>query len=249
MREARPSKRTIAARFGRAADTYDAAASLQAEVAVDLAQQLATLGLKPLTILEFGCGTGALTRHLTHTWPEALLLATDLSSGMATVCRRAGHGTEHIIMDAERPALAEGVCDLVCGSLAAQWFHDAPAALERLQALLAPGGVLALTTLGPASFGEWRAAQEQAGLAPTFLDYPDLGQLRAARFSDVKVITEEARTRVQKHADVAAFLRSLSAIGADAPSGVTRLRQLLRFIQPGLVRTTYEVYSLIWQRK
>ena len=176
------------------------------------------------------------------------MLTTDLAPGMAAACRRSGHGAAHLVMDAERPVLGDGACDLVCGSLAAQWFHDAPAALRRLQALLAPGGVLAITTLGPASLLEWREAQRRAGLSATFLSYPSLDALRQARRPEVRPLIETAQRRVTEHADAAAFLRGLSAIGADAASGPGRLRRLLRALPPGPVRTTYEVVTLIWQR-
>lgn len=245
----RPPKTAIAARFGRAAATYDAAAGLQAEVAAGLAARLAALaGLRPRTVLEFGCGTGLLTRRLARTWPGAWLIATDLSPGMAAACRRAGGGAAHLAMDAERPALAPATCDLVCGSLAAQWFHDATLALDGLQTLLAPGGVLALTTLGPRSLEEWRAAQARAGLRPTFLAYPSLNALRGARRPDVRPLAETTELRGTEHPDAAAFLRSLSAIGADAGAGSGGLRRLLRALPPGPVRTTYEVITLIWRR-
>lgn len=251
---AQPSKPAIASRFGRAADTYDGAAGLQAEVAAALAARLAVLeGRPPVTILEFGCGTGALTRHLARTWPGAHLVATDLSAPMAAACRRLGCGSAHLVMDAERPALAPGSADLVCGSLAAQWFHDCPAALDRLQDLLGPGGVLALATLGPASLAEWRGAQRQAGLSPASLAYPSLDRLRQARRAGLRPLLELSEPRPRRYADAAAFLRALKAIGADAPlAGPNRpgaLRRAMRALDAaGPVRITYEIVTLIWQR-
>ncbi|MFD2135437.1 hypothetical protein ACFSLT_09780 [Novosphingobium resinovorum] len=53
-----------------------------------------------------------------------------------------------------------------------QWFDDTPAALARLSQWLAPGGHLVVTTLGPRSFQEWRAAHEAEGIAPALPPTP-----------------------------------------------------------------------------
>jgi malonyl-CoA O-methyltransferase len=240
--------RRIAARFGAAAPSYDAAAHLQRAVAERLAQDIAELmPAPPARILEFGCGTGFLTAHLKALWPDALLLATDLSANMASAAK-ARLSVAAVAMDAEHPALREGSFDLVCGSLAAQWFSDAPAALRGLKTLLAPGGVLALTTLGPKTFSQWRAARAAAGLPPGGLSYRPLSEL-AASLDHVPLL---ARTdlRHEPFASGQDFLGDLRAIGADsseaAPLTPGTLRRALRALERDAGSVTYEVLTLAW---
>src|SRR3546814_16589572 len=62
-------------------------------------------------------------------------------------------------MDGEQPCFAEHVrFDLICSSLAFQWFDDLHASVARLARWLAPGGYLAFTTMADGSFAEWRVA-------------------------------------------------------------------------------------------
>src|SRR3546814_10718433 len=81
---------------------------------------------------------------------------------MAARCREGlgeGRGRfRYVAMDGERPCFAPDVrFDLVCSSLAFQWFHDLEGAVASLCALLAPGGHLAFTTLAEGSFEIGRA--------------------------------------------------------------------------------------------
>ena len=69
-------------------------------------------------------------------------------------------------LDGEHPDALPGGYDLICSSLAVQWFGDLNAGLGRLAALLAPGGHLAIATLAEDTFAEWRAAHARAGLTP-----------------------------------------------------------------------------------
>ena len=48
--------------------------------------------------------------------------------------------------------------DLVCTSLAAQWFVDLESTLARLAQTLLPGGTLAYATLAHGTFRQWREA-------------------------------------------------------------------------------------------
>ena len=176
-------KQQIARHFGAAAPTNDRAARIQARIAVALADAIAATAA-PSTILEFGCGTGNLTRALLGRFPAARLVATDLAPPMAALCRKrlyAGGRLLSASMDAELPAFAAGSFDLVCGSLAAQWFSRPHQAFAALGALLRPGGVLALTTLGTDTFQEWRAAAALLGLSPAIPTYPSLTELEWQR--------------------------------------------------------------------
>lgn len=208
-------KQRIASAFAAAAATYDAAAAIQAQVARGLADALPALP-PAAKVLELGCGTGLLTARLLEKLPgDARLLATDLSPAMLDQARLRLNDPRLAlaVMDAERPAGVDGGFDLIVSSLAAQWFADLPATLAGLAALLAPAGVLRITTLGSRTFMEWRAAHAIQGLQSGVPDYPDAQGL-AAMLPGSAVASELLSAR---HDDARGFLRELNAIGAATP--------------------------------
>ena len=105
--------------------------------------------------------------------------------------------------------------------------------LPELAALLAPGGVLALATLGNNTFKEWRAAHTVAGLRPATPDYPDAKTLADAFPSGMTVEVAE-EDFAEPLTDALDFMRGLRRIGADTPAPGSkpltpgRMRQVLR---------------------
>jgi len=250
-------KQQIARHFGAAAPTYDRAARIQARIAVELAASIAAIA-QPSLVLEFGCGTGNLTRALLGHFPDARLVATDLAPPMVALCRKRMDAGARLLgagMDAELPAFASGTFDLVCGSLAAQWFSQPHQAFAALGALLRPGGVLAFTTLGTDTFQEWRAAAALLGLTAAIPRYPSLTELDWQRPPGFLVERMEEQRLWDEHPNALDFLQSLRSIGADLPADHARplsagaLRRILRqVVSSGHVRATYHVLTLLWRR-
>lgn len=213
-----PGKRDIAQAFGGAAH-YDDHAVIQRQVAKRLAAKIAASPLpsRP-NILEIGCGTGFLSRALRQKIDGAEWTLTDLSPEMVERCRTAfGKEGEFLVMDGEHPGFPPSRrFDLICSSLAAQWFEDLPAGLRRLSDLLAPGGAMVIATLGERTFAEWRRAQEMAGHQPGPPRYPSFPALQALDFPG-RVIEAEQFEIAEHHAGALDFLRSLKAIGAHTP--------------------------------
>jgi malonyl-CoA O-methyltransferase len=211
------------------APDYDAHARVQREVANALAARIAGLDLAASPrVLEIGCGTGFLTGALAEAGIAGDWLVTDIAPEMVERCRtrmadvQGGPTIRFDVLDGEHGSLGEGAFDLICSSLAVQWFDDAPAALARLAASLAPGGHLVVTTLAPGSFTQWRAAHEAEGIAP-----------------GTPHVAPDARS----------FLRSLKAIGAGTsqpghrPLSPAQLRRVMaRFAQSGC-EVTYQVVT------
>lgn len=245
-------KSRIAGRFGRAAAAYDAHSPLQREAALRLAARVERLALPAAPrVLEIGCGTGHLTRALLPALGGAWVVS-DIAPAMVRACRRqVGGGAQYLVMDGERPALANGRFDLVLASLAAQWFADMPSALSALSRLLAPGGRLALVTLGAGTFAEWRAAHAAAGFAAATPAYPDAAALARAFPRELAVeVTEESF--VEPLVDPLEFVRGLRRIGADTPAPGTRplsagqLRRVLRALAAaGCGGTSYHLLYAI----
>ncbi len=197
--------------FDRAAD-YDAHADVQRIVAARLADQVVALAPPPGSrVLEIGCGTGFLGAALIDRLPGARWLMTDVAPAMLARARDRFGGRsaiDYAILDGEAPGHAGGF-DLIVSSLAAQWFADLPAAIDRWRGLLAPGGQIAFTTLAAGSFAEWRTAHGDLSFGTA--DYPTVERLAAIGL-DVAI-----ETLPVQHADAHDFLRSVKAIGAATP--------------------------------
>jgi len=234
-----------------AAPAYDANARVQREVADRLATRIAALDLPPAPrVLEIGCGTGLLTQALARQGLAGDWLVTDIASEMVERCAarplppHPGRRVRFAALDGEFGEPEGGPFDLICSSLAVQWFADAPAALARLAARLAPGGHLIVTTLGPASFAQWRAAHAAEGLTagtPAFAPVEGFAAL-----GPQALLVED---HVETHPDARAFLRALKAIGAGTagaahrPLSPVQLRKVMgRFDQSGC-EVTYQVVT------
>lgn len=239
-----PRRQRIGAAFSAAQD-YDRHAGVQRTVARALAARIGALALPPAPrVLEIGCGTGFLTEALIEQGISGEWLVTDLAPAMLARCRaRIGDapGRRFTVLDGEHgPGPDGGPFDLICSSLALQWFDDLPAAAARLRGWLAPGGHLIFTTLAAETFAEWRAAHDAVGLVAGTPQFPP-----AAAFGPVATVERHS----ERHASGREFLRALKAIGAGTaaaghrPLGPADLRRVIaRFDEAG-AGVTYEVVT------
>ena len=263
-------KNAVAQAFDAAVESYDGQAAVQRWVAGELSGDIQLLqeGVKTRSVLEIGCGTGALASALLPVFDRAHWLITDVAPAMVAACEEKqketagkirGSVTYHV-MDGEDPVAARDYCeqrgwngfDLICSSLAFQWFADLPGTVARLRQLLAPKGHLVFTTLGSKSFGQWKAALEQAGLDVQGLNYPDFRQLleQAGRSGAVSIREEEIREPYSSARD---FLNMLSGLGADrqkadvAPVSTAKLRRALRSLEedPSGIAVDYEIFFVV----
>lgn len=228
-----------------AADRYDDHARVQRAAADRLAGHIAALPLpRDARICEIGCGTGALTERLARRLPSARFLVTDLSPQMVERARRrlgAQPRFDCQVVDGEHPqALAtQAPFDLICSSLAVQWFSDLRAGLARLAERLAPEGTLAVATLADGTFAEWRDAHAALGLQAGTPDYPTVDALRALAPPGVTAEVQ-AWTEVDRFERPVDFLRSLRAIGASTPAAAHRplnageMRRVLASLEGGI---------------
>jgi malonyl-CoA O-methyltransferase len=209
----------VAERFGARAKVYERHADLQRAVAAKLSRLLPDIQ-RP-RVLELGCGTGLFSRHLVARYPEGSFVLTDAAPAMLAECRHTiapalRSDVAFEIMDASRPG-GEGSFDLIATSMALHWLTDPAASLERLRSLLAPGGVLLYSALGPDSFAEWREALAKEGLPSGLVDLPALGG----------VVAEE---RLAPDESTLAFLHRIEAVGGLTP------REGYRPLPPGTLR-------------
>ncbi|MCQ9156030.1 dethiobiotin synthase [Acidomonas methanolica] len=203
-----------------AAEAYESEARVQAQSAALLAAQIARAfaDTPPRRILEFGCGTGMLTARLRALFPDAEILATDISPRMLDRAARrlAGMNVRFAPLDAGNPEMG-GRYDLVCSNFCLQWIAARADALQRLSTLLEPGGRLMVTTLAEGSFREWRAACAAAGTRCAFHAYPSVPALQRDWPSGGSGGWESV-TLTDRPGSAFEFLRGLKRIGAALPA-------------------------------
>ena len=154
-------------RFNRAASHYEEAAGVQARMAVRLLA-LHPGGAAPSQIVEFGCGTGLLTRGLRARYPDAFILATDAAERMLESSRLStqqnGSVPLHFSLQdgsGETPhsetLRKHRPFDLLASNALVQWFPDLAGHLGFAAKLAKPGSLYLLSGFSHSNFPELNA--------------------------------------------------------------------------------------------
>lgn len=188
-------KAEIASSFSRAAASYDTAAHLQRQIGERLLGRICSQHVppeqtsqqniypqqQPATIVDVGCGTGHFTRLLARRYPRAACTGLDLAPGMVSYARaNSRENIQWLCGDAEAMPLADGSFDLVFSNFTYQWCQNLNALMAEQFRLLAPGGQLVFTTVGPRSLGELRAAWQAVDSYVHVNQFAPLEQVRSA---------------------------------------------------------------------
>ncbi|MEO8169562.1 MAG: malonyl-ACP O-methyltransferase BioC [Oxalobacteraceae bacterium] len=211
-------KSKVSAAFDRAADDYDTMAQFQHQVCERLATMLPAI--HPMRILDGGCGTGYGASLLRRQWPEALVVGCDLAPEMAR--KASARGIVTVCGDLECLPFADASFDIVWSSLALQWCQPALAYTE-LQRVLAPGGRLLFSSLGPNTLHELQNAFAGIDSHRRVLPFTSAQQveaaLTAAGFERIRIEVEPWITR---HRDFKTLLATIRGIGANQIGGNRR---------------------------
>ena len=229
-------------------------------------ERLDYVRVAPRRILDAGAGTAREARRLAARYRDASLIALDFSLTLLQRAKRGGGFPSRLFTgrrplavcaDLERVPLASGSVGLVWSNMALHWLDEPLGALREFQRVLANDGLIMLSTLGPDTLKELRAAAGEHRVH-RFMDMHDLGdRLLAAGFSapvvDMEVITVT-------YPGVDAFLAELRASGqtgvrSDRPRGLAgrrflaQLRESLRAQTLGdrLPATFEVVYGHAWK--
>jgi malonyl-CoA O-methyltransferase len=249
--------------FERAAETYDASAALQNEVGNRLVERLDFIRLQPRRILDLGAGTGVFTGVLEKRYRKADVIALDIAPAMLQQASARGgwwRRPQCVCGDAEALPFTDASFDFIFSNLMLQWCADLPATLLELRRVLAPGGLLMFTTLGPDTLGElrasWSAVDGYTHVNP-FIDMHDVGDaLLQARWAEPVMDTERLTVTYR---DLATLMLDLKHIGAHNVNrgrarGLTGKRRFQAFTaayeqyrSDGVLPSTYEVvYGHAW---
>ena len=115
-------------------------------------------------VADIACGTGILADRIERELHPAEVYGVDMSEGMLNQARARSTGVQWLRGPAEQLPFDDGTLDAVVTTSAFHFF-DQPAALREFHRVLAPGGLVAVSTLsarrllpqGPAT-SRWKAA-------------------------------------------------------------------------------------------
>jgi len=180
-------KQSIAQAFSAAAPTYDQAACVEQEIGSRLLERLSYIKIKPLRVLDLGCGTGYFTQQLQNLFPLASIIGIDLALGMVNFAsnnRSLDGQIKYYCADAESLPFADKSFDLIFSNCCFVAANNLITLSSELQRILAVDGLLLFSTLGPDTLKEF-------SLPAHWLDMHDIGDIfLKAQFTNPVVDTE-----------------------------------------------------------
>jgi trans-aconitate 2-methyltransferase len=139
------------------AQTYHRLAEMQERWGLGVLDRLPLRGDE--TVLDAGCGSGRMTRHLLERLPSGRVIGVDASPSMIEHARRelGNGGVELIVADLADLELDEQV-DAIFSNATFHWVGDHDRLFVRLFAALRPGGRLEAQFGGEGNVAEWESA-------------------------------------------------------------------------------------------
>jgi malonyl-CoA O-methyltransferase len=264
-------RRSARRRFERAVGTFARGDALHREIGSRMHERLDVLRLAPSRILDMGCGPGAWMGPLSQRFPGVPVVGLDFAMGMARAARppsapvwrrligRAPAAVQAVCGDMAALPFADDSFGLVWSNLALHWLDDPLPALREAQRVLAVGGLIQFSTLGPDTLKELRAASGGGDAhVRRFIDLHDLGDALGRAGFAAPVMDMEVLTLTYESVDgLIADLRatgSTNAMRGRAPglgarpviSGVRERYEAYR--RDGRLPATFEViYGHAWK--
>jgi malonyl-CoA O-methyltransferase len=224
-------------------------------------------------ILEIGCGTGNYTKMLRQRFPAARITAIDFSAEMIAMAtlkmnlplptaeesnpkKINGDGGVRLLVEDGETFFSEtpGKYDLITANSTFQWFTDLEKGLAHYRALLAPGGTILFSVMGPETFSELQEAMEavlpgEVRLAARyFTRFDDVTSLLYKIFKNIKT-TETVLSR--EYDNLLHLLQTMKYTGVNirrngnnflfTPALLKKV-ETVYIKKSGSIRTSYQVF-------
>jgi len=210
-------RRLLTHRRSRAAACGTGPDFLLDRVADDLLERLSLIKRRFCIAVDLGAHHGVLARRLKRLDAIGMVVATDLSPRMLSLCEG-----PRVLADEELLPFRSGSLDLVVSALTLQLVNDLPGTLIQIRRALRPDGLLLAAMLGGETLTELRQSflaaevEVEGGASPRvapFTDVRDLGSLlQRAGFALPVTDSEIVRVGYASPLDV---MREIKAMGAS----------------------------------
>jgi malonyl-CoA O-methyltransferase len=269
-------KQRVRSSFDLAANRYDEVAVLQREIGQRMAERLDLVRITPQRILDAGAGTGSFSRSLSQRYPQAHVIALDISHAMLrrahritsarSIWRRLPYIGKKFSKqlfacgDIEQLPLTADAVDLIFSNLTLQWCNDLEQVFAGFRRILVPGGLLMFSTFGPDTLKELRECWSRIDHfthVNTFIDMHDIGDALLRHGFSEPVMDVERITLT--YTDIKSLMHDLKSLGAhnvtrgrrQTLTGKGRIKALMdayeSYRRDGVLPASYEVvYGHAW---
>jgi malonyl-CoA O-methyltransferase len=222
---------TIRQRFSAAATTYDTHARVQNAVAAKLVRLIPPSDSTE-HILEVGCGTGALTRHLLGSFPDATIDAIDISPKMIETASRSFSAAPTIFWHVADARSFHGPhqYELITSNCALHWLDPLLEGLHNLAQRLKSGGQFTFSIMLDGTLHELRESRlrvapekQPEGRLPRLSEVIDSLEL-----SGCSVLESLEETEVELYPSASSFLRAIHDMGVTGGAVSRALTPLTR---------------------
>jgi len=243
--------------FNQSVSSYDKAALLQNIIGERLLERLDLVKIDPKTILDLGSATGVYSAFLQKRYKSASVIGADISwkmSAHALKQRKWFAKQRFICADGESLPFKDKSFDLVFSNLMLYWVTDPDELFSEMQRILAPGGLIVFTTLGPDTLKEMRqswANVDQLVHVNRFMDMHDVGDsLTKSGFEGVVMDNENITLNYEQLADLHSDLKNLGEVNLNPGrhGGLTGKVRWNRYLKAYQQHTTPEgEYPASWE--
>jgi malonyl-CoA O-methyltransferase len=213
------------AAFGKKAGSYEKHAFVQAHAAKWLAQWMPSQQ-HDLHCLEFGAGTGLLTRHLIGLYEH--LESSDIEPAMVKVCQENYPSASHSVRDAWVEQTADiGQWDLIVASSVLQWAREPVHVMANWRNLLTRNGRIIAGFYIQPTLPEMLAVT--GGATPLIWKDAD-GWLEVFKDAHLELVRMQSDTRRYHYPSALEFWKSIHGTGAAVSRKISP-SQMMRFFR------------------
>ncbi|MDP2599862.1 MAG: class I SAM-dependent methyltransferase [Deltaproteobacteria bacterium] len=146
------------------------------------------------TLLDIGCGTGALEKTLVEKWPSLKIVGVDISDDMLRRAQKKMAAFPDIVFkqgDFVETPLEKNCFDIAFSLSNFHYFANPEAVLQKVASLLKPGGLFILV--------DWNRDSFQGKLYNWYMDKADPSFVKSYTLNEMKTLLEKAGFRLQNN--------------------------------------------------